>query len=161
MTGTQILKGRIVMSSASKDILSTVNESDIYSILKKLAENNGIEIVYCDLSSSINGFYWDPLTIPPAIFLSKDLSGKELNHVFAHELGHSQLIDEDDGDLINCQDKAKIVKAEKQADAFAAMLIDGIMMASIAAQDKLLLVKPTKPLSIKHKGLVAACGARK
>lgn len=100
-----------------------------YEILISLAETAGVNIRRVKLLDPLNGLYWEPGIKPPVIFLDETLRGAKLNHVLAHELGHHSLLHMDEGDLLFCKDIGRVEKSEKQADAFATMLIDGIKLA--------------------------------
>lgn len=104
-------------------------EKSVNVVLQQLARSRGINVRQWDFHPPLNGFYWEPLKMPPVIVLDNKLKGEKLNRVFAHELGHSQLMEPEDGDLMRCKDKLKVMRAEKQADAFAEMLIEGIKLA--------------------------------
>lgn len=105
----------------------------VTEILEQLASNKGIAVIHGDLQYPIDGLFRTRKNKAPEIILGNRLSGDRLNKVFAHELGHSQLhIGE--GDLLFCKDKAKVLKAEKQADAFAEILIKGIELALLESE---------------------------
>lgn len=114
-------------------------ESLVLSVLNQLAEKHGIKVFIWDFPQSINGLYYRSEQ-KDYIGLNKSLSGGDLNRVFAHELGHYHL-HRDEGNLINGYlsgasdlDRRKVAKVEKQADAFAEMLVEAIKLALVEAR---------------------------
>ena len=113
-------------------MFESMNNVDLIvnSVLSKLAQARGIVVMQWDFCPPLNGLYLKSgdHRIPPCIALDERLSGAKQNQVMAHELGHHQM-HQGDGDLLFSRDQSKVVKAEKQADAFADILIDAIMLA--------------------------------
>lgn len=90
----------------------------------EIAEDQGINIRWCDFVPPIRGMYWAPGDVPPVIFLDNSLEKNTplLRSVMAEELGHHFTLENNClcRTYFNCRDKLALSRAEFRAWKWAA-----------------------------------------